>query len=99
MFNFLKKEVVKPFQVPEYIVFNIENFNNWFNDKNNNAVYAHPGIFLRTDKLSESHITDYLEKCYGITKKDNIIWSESRGELIRKFYNELRNDWRNKNGL
>jgi hypothetical protein len=34
------------------------------------AVYANTGIFLRLDKLSESHIKDYLEKCYSIVDVD-----------------------------
>ena len=37
---------------PEYIVFNVSNFNQWFQDPNNNAVYANRGIYLRIDKLS-----------------------------------------------
>jgi hypothetical protein len=43
------------------LFFNVDNFNKWFNDPNNKAVYANTGIFLRLDKLSESH-KDYLEK-------------------------------------
>jgi hypothetical protein len=71
MLSFLKpKEIIRPFNVPDYITCNVENFNNWFNAKNNNAEYAHSGIFLRLDKLSESHIQDYFLKCYGIDYKE-----------------------------
>ena len=62
------KEVVKPHPVLESIVYDVNNFNTWFCDPNNNANYAHRGIFLRTDKLSISHVEDYLKKCYGITE-------------------------------
>lgn len=98
-FNIVKtKEIIKPFLVPEYIMLNVENFNNWFNDKNNNAIYAHPGIFLRTDKLCQANVLDYLEKCYGLTKdillSDLITWSEP--DAITKFYNKIIIDWRDK---
>jgi hypothetical protein len=57
--DFFKKKVETPVEIPsEDVIFNVENFNKWFNDPNNNAVYANPGIFLRLDKLSDSHITD-----------------------------------------
>lgn len=92
MFGFLKrKEIVKPFPVPEYIVFNVENFNNWFNDDNNNAIYANKGIFLRLDKLSESQITDYIEKCYGLS--GGFLWSKPTHEMIYMFYEEIRKNW------
>lgn len=84
---FKPKEIIKSFSVPDYIVFNVHNFNNWFKHPNNNAVYAHLGIFLRLDKLSESHITDYLEKCYGIKEADY--------EKIKKFYSEIIKNWKN----
>ena len=64
--NFFTKTIIVPFDIPFYIIFNVDNFNNWFNATDNNAIYAHSGIFLRTDKLSESHIHDYILKCYGI---------------------------------
>ncbi len=92
MFGLFKnKVVVKPFVVPEYIVFSVDNFNKWFNDENNNAVYANPGIFLRLDKLSESHITDYIEKCYGLT--GGFLWSKPTHEMIREFHEEIRKNW------
>lgn len=67
------------------IVYNTSNFNLWFCDPNNNAVYANKGIFLRLDKLSSSHITDYLVKSYGITDFDYI--------KILEFENQIRKDW------
>lgn len=91
---FKRKVQDRPFLVPEYIVFNVENFNNWFNAKDNNAVYAHPGIFLRIDKLSESCIEDYIEKCYGL--KGRFLWSKHTYEMYSEFYNEIRKDWMKK---
>lgn len=95
--DFFKKEKPVEKEIPsEDVVFNVDNFNKWFNDLNNNAVYAHPGIFLRLDKLSESHITDYLEKCYGIKNGGAFLWSKPTSEMIRIFCEEIREDWRNK---
>lgn len=91
---FPPKEIVKPFPVPEYVVFNITNFNNWFNAKDNGAVYAHSGIFLRLDKLSENHILDYIEKCYGIEAGGPFLWSKPVNCMISKFYDEIRADWK-----
>ena len=89
IFQIFTKEIIKPFSVPEYIIFNVSNFNNWFRDVNNNAVYANQGIYLRLDKLSESHIVDYIEKCYGI-KAGERDWSIK----IIEFHEKIRNDWK-----
>lgn len=93
MFKIFTKEVIKPFLVPEYIVFNVNNFNLWFNDPNNNAVYANAGIFLRLDKLSDAHITDYIEKCYGIKNNGPFLWSKTANEMTSSFMKEIREDW------
>lgn len=92
---FKRKEVIIPFRVPDYIIFDVDNFNNWFNARNNNAVYANSGIFLRLDKLSESHITDYLLKCYGITET-NYSFGIPVHILVYDFYKEIRKDWKQK---
>lgn len=87
--NFFKKEVEKPYiEVSDDIVFNVDNFNEWFNDPNNNAVYAHSGIFLRLDKLSESHIRDYIKNRFDIKEPDY--------DKIYEFYYKIRDDWRAK---
>lgn len=91
---FPPKVIIKPFPVPEYVVFNVTNFNNWFNDKNNGAVYANSGIFLRIDKLSETHIFDYMIKCYGINNGGSFLWSKPVNTMISNFYQEIRADWR-----
>lgn len=41
-------------------IIDVEKFNNWFNSNKDPNVYAHPGIFLRLDKLSQGHIEDYI---------------------------------------
>jgi hypothetical protein len=93
MFNNIfttKKEETK-FVPKKYVLFNIETFNTWFNDKDNGAIYAHSGIFLRTDKLSIKQIEDYLLKCHNVLVSD-FDFSED----IQKFYKEILTDWRNK---
>jgi hypothetical protein len=86
---FFKKKVT--FVPKKYVLFNVETFNTWFNDKDNGAVYANSGIFLRTDKLSISHIEDYLVKCHGL---DLSNWDID--EDVRNFHEEIRKDWINK---
>jgi len=82
-----KKKQVIPL---EEIIFNVDNFNIWFNHKNNRAEYAHPGIFLRNDKLSESHIKDYLWKSYVIETE---VFSKPTHEMILTFIQDIRVDW------
>ena len=88
---------VKKLQPLEEIIFNVDNFNIWFNHKDNDAEYAHSGIFLRTDKLSDSHITDYLLKCYGI-ENPAFLFSKPSNEMISDFQKEIRTDWLKKIG-
>lgn len=86
---FGKKESKSSQIIPiDSIVYSVENFNLWFCDSNNNAVYANKGIFLRLDKLSQSHITDYLQKSYGITSIDY--------QKVYEFEQSIRKDWYNK---
>lgn len=87
-------ELVKITYVPPIdIVFNVDNFNKWFINKNNNAVYCHIGIYLRCDKLSESMIIDYLEKVFNI-KNPAFLWEHHLSHiLISNFYNDIRKDW------
>jgi len=89
MFKFLTKEVVRPFEVPEYIILNVDNFNLWFNSPKDAGIYAHPGIFLRLDKLSIGYIIEYIENCYGIVSKE----SSTKYDLY-KFHDEIRADWK-----
>ena len=82
------KKETKQVAPVDTIVYNVDNFNLWFCHKDNNAVYANLGIYLRLDKLSQSHITDYLIKSYGITKFDH--------QKISDFEQDIRLDWSKK---
>lgn len=76
----------------EDIIFDVKNFNKWFNDPENNSTYANSGIFLRLDKLSEDHIDDYL-KSYGeeVHKK----YSDRKYYyLTYAFYTQIQYIWR-----
>ena len=88
MLRIFTKEVIKPFPVPDFIVLNVDNFNVWFKAKDNNAVYANEGIFLRLDKLSISHVVDYIEKCYGVKSED----ASSKYDVY-DFYDKIRANW------
>lgn len=95
LLRFLKKEEKQQEQkfVPKsYVLFNVDTFNTWFNDKDNGAEYAHSGIFLRLDKLSENHLIDYFKKCHNI---DNIFDFYSH-DNVYFFMEGIKNDWRNK---
>ena len=87
------KEIVLPL---EEIIFNIDNFNIWFRHPNNRAVYANEGIYLRTDKLSESHIKDYLLKSYGLIN-GAFLFSKPYNEMISDLYKAVQKDWIDKN--
>jgi hypothetical protein len=73
----------------KYVLFNVDTFNTWFNDSDNGATYANSGIFLRLNKLSLSHINEYLIKCHGVDPHD---WSDD----IEIFYEEIRTNWMTK---
>ena len=91
-----KKEETRRLVLPvEEIIFNVDNFNIWFRHTDNNAVYANEGIFLRTDKLSESHITDYLRKSYGLIN-GGFLFSKPYSEMISDLYEAVLKDWKNK---
>ncbi len=86
MFSFFNK---KPkHTVPDYIIYSVDNFNNWFNAPKKS--YANPGIFLRTDKLSTHFIAEYLKDCY------NLELHEQEMLLISNFYESIKKDWINK---
>lgn len=71
------------------VVFCVDTFNTWFCDPNNGATYANKGIFLRTDKLSMSHIEEYLEKRHQIEPE---MQTDLQPEMYN-FYTQIRNDW------
>ena len=87
-----KEEEVQPLQ--ESDVFNVEAFNNWFNDPNNGATYANAGIFLRLDKLSEIHIKEYMEKVHGIENFGPFLWSQPTHIMVTNFMEAIKKDWK-----
>lgn len=92
-----KKEEPRKQVLPvEEIIFSVENFNIWFRHPENNAEYANEGIYLRTDKLSESHIEDYLLKSYGL-KNGAFLFSKPYGEMISDLFRAVQKDWIAKN--
>lgn len=77
-------------------VFSVESFNEWFNDPENVAVYSHPGIYLRTDKLSMAQIEDYLDKKWGIDNSSSLYDNSSLYLLMLQFKEDIAIDWRKK---
>lgn len=70
-------------------IFYVKKFNHWFKNNKDKEIYAHAGIFLRTDKLSRGHINDYIKV---ITK--GLLSSKDFDELlIMKFEDKIRKDW------
>lgn len=92
-----KIKEIKKIVLIEKIIFNVDNFNAWFcDDENNNAIYANTGIFGRIDKLSESHIDDYLDKCYNINVENNAAFLFSKPVISLKYelYNNIKQNWK-----
>lgn len=87
MFGSIFKKEPK-FVPKKYVLFNVNTFNEWFNDKDNGAKYTNSGFFLRTDKLSISHIEEYLVKCHGLKLSDFDFNKEIVG-----FYSSVCKDW------
>jgi hypothetical protein len=73
-------------------ILNVDNFNEWFNDPNNGDTYAHSGIFLRTDKLSQGHFDEYFNSCEGVDNLEHFK-EEATFKNIYNFENSVRNDW------
>ncbi len=86
---FKKKELEKSV-VTEKKAFNIDEFNNWFNNEYEgyDGRKGAAGIFLRTDKLSNCMISDYFEHL-GYSK------DEAEQEAFTH-YDIIRKDWRAK---
>ncbi len=73
-------------------IIDVEKFNNWFNSNKDPNVYAHPGIFLRLDKLSQGHIEDYV---WAVTR-GAVKYEDFDYEFMQNFEGHIRLDWRNK---
>jgi hypothetical protein len=91
-----KKEIEEEeILIDEDKVFNVENFNNWFNDTTKSKeIYAHPGIFLRTDKLSQYHFEEYFKFC-GI-KNPRKFLEEEYWKMYINLEKEVIKDWHKK---
>lgn len=73
-------------------ILNVEDFNDWFCNNKDKEIYAHPGIFLRLDKLSQHHIQDFIS-----VKSNGMIHYEYFGERkLIDFEKEISKDWRKK---
>ena len=75
-------------------IFNVDNFNSWFVSKKDPSIYAHAGIFLRLDKLSDHHFEDYF-KSIGLNPDDFMEGSDYYKQFMA-FERDVRKDWRNK---
>ena len=65
-------------------------FNDWFCENKNPDIYAHKGIYLRLDKLSNHHVTDYLKDRHKLS--DEVI-NKIDYTLLYSFINMIRLDW------
>ncbi len=86
-----ENKIRETFQSPMFysVIFSIKNFNNWFKNNKNENIYAHAGIYLRTDKLSEHHVYDYVEVITnGLLSKED--FDEN---TIMMFKENIRQDW------
>lgn len=70
-------------------ILNVNKFNNWFNSPKDESIYAHPGIFLRLDKLSTHHIHEYIS-----TITNGYLKYEDFGQnKMYSFENKIRKNW------
>lgn len=76
----------------EDIIFDVASFNNWFNDPDNGAEYAHKGIFLRLDKLSDHHIDEYLLRRWGL-ESGSFLFSKPYAIMKADLQRDIRKDW------
>lgn len=69
-------------------------FNKWWcDDTKPKEIYAHTGIYLRTDKLGSSYMKDYWQFLSGL---DDELMDEIYDEfyfLANSFHDTVRKDW------
>lgn len=70
-------------------ILDVDRFNVWFNSDKDPNIYAHPGIFLRLDKFSNSHLEEYIEN----VTEGLLFYDDFSDEDIRDFYLRIRKDW------
>lgn len=72
-------------------ILSVDKFNNWFVNNKNPEIYANEGIYLRLDKLSEGHISDYVfDVTRGVVRIDDF-----NQKTIKNFEIEIRSNWQN----
>ena len=70
-------------------ILNVDDFNEWFNNNKDKEIYAHPGIFLRLDKLSQHHIQDFISvKSNGVINYEYFV-----EQKLIDFKEEIYKDW------
>lgn len=85
--------------------FNVHKFNLWFCDNSKDRhIYAHQGIYLRTDKLGIDQIEHYvifMSKLKGTTLTDEEILDvvQNNEYLFNRFENDISDDWRKQQNL
>lgn len=76
-------------------VFNVEKFNEWFISPKSDDIYAHAGIFGRTDKLGSTQFIDYFIYL-GLTRADAKSFYAENYKVVMKFENAVRQNWLNR---
>jgi hypothetical protein len=67
----------------------VDHFNEWFNRDKDKSIYAHPGIFLRVDKLDQGHIEDFIRmESKGIANIEHFKYED-----IVDFEKRITKDW------
>jgi hypothetical protein len=86
-----ESKIKKALQTPLFhsAIFNVKNFNNWFKNNKDKNIYAHAGIYLRTDKLSRGHINDYL----GVITNGTLCNKDFDELEIMRFEDKIRESW------
>jgi len=75
-------------------ILDVDKFNDWFNSDKDKDIYAHPGIFLRRDKLSQHHFEDYIRMTTnGALSFDDFTWKQTQD-----FEKMVDKDWMKKQG-
>ncbi len=70
----------------------VDNFNKWFNAPKPAHIYAHSGIFGRTDKLGEPHFVHYIAS-FGLTPLEAEAFYDDNGRRFQEFHDEVRANW------
>jgi len=74
----------------------VDAFNRWFNAPKPKHIYAHSGIFGRTDKLSGSHFVDYVAS-FGLLPLEAQAFYDENYKIFVKFHREVEQDWLTRN--